>query len=1306
MNNHRRLALLLLTAVLVLNIIGLLPELTISRVDLNDNVFHYPIVADMVQQIEMGHNPVDWWAPEWSMGYPVLRTYQPLGHLIVALVYFALFKSVSLMTVFVWVRLFSVALLPLTFFVTARLLSFSWLTSAAAAMLAPLISSAGLFGLEYGSYLWAGIGVFTQAVATHFFLLAIGFGYRAIRRGSGMAIAGIFLGLTFLAHFIFGYMAALSLCLLAVIPNRETPLLHRIARTAWVGSIAFIVAAFELMPMLLDGKIINHSRWEPVWKWESFGAGRVMQLLFTGDILDHDRLPIMTLLAVVGLIVYFRDRAPGDSLEKYPARTFIILAAALWILVFFGRPFWGPIIPLLGVSPDMQLHRVAGGAQAFLVLLAAVGLAGLWKFLTQRTNAVVTVVVTAILFLPMVIERGKYLSNNREWGEKSLAAYNANKTAIDAMLAVAKDRGGRAFAGLAAAWGGKFKIGDAPVYSFFSTARIPALSFMYHSMSLTSETMTRFNIFSSAHYRLMDIQTVVAPKGESLPDFLQPIAEVGPLRIFGAPGGGYFDVVDAFYAVTTTKENFYDVNDRWQQSSWVAARQHLLLDMFGDAPPQMPRLSPNDNLPAPPPFPFPGTVISEKDGNQVYSAEIQAARRSYVLFKQTWHPNWRATVDGKPVKTAMLSPGFLGVPVGPGHHVVDLEYRPETWKSVLAIAGFLIAGLLLVGERRGFAPRFNFAIPQFPRPAWVYPALGVVALSVPVCLALVTSKLPQGHDATEYLPRMVEFHENVVHGILLPRWAPDFSHGAGQPLFLFNPPFFYYLAEFWHLLGFNFVHSINLADIVIVLASALGMFLLGRLYFGKRGGYLAAAAYLYAPYFAVDLYVRSAMAEFAAFPFFAFALYGFGAYAKFGRRKYLLIGAASFAGVLLCHNPAALLFAPLLGGFVALHAYFARSWKLFARECAGLVLGFALASFVWVPGLLLNKDIQVQLLSQGYSYYMNHFVYLHQLFDAPWGYGLSVAGDQDGMSFALGWSHLVLIALVIVFIRRIPNRRWFWYFGAMALIFCWMILPAAQPVWEHIQLLQYVAFPWRWLGPIAVALAMLVAALGPVIGSAGKWKNAAFAGALALLIIPNLSHLHPGSTLDIDQAMWTPQQIAQRGIEAASLGEYRPRWMQDWPKYNPRPAEVVSGYASYQQTDRNPIAWAAVVDAKTPATLEMSIAYFPGWSARVDGTPVTKFPSDQGFIRFDVPPGHHTVVLTLTRTPALIAADLTSLAAFIVMLLLAFPPAGLTNIASRLDNDDVALKPVPSRQPIAVKTPPRPRERKPVPATTLKRPAH
>src|SRR5437016_3244487 len=170
---ENRLALILLLAILVVNAAGLWPELSISRVDLNDNVFHFTLVERMVQAVERGENPLDCWSPEWSLGYPVPRTYQPLAHALVALVYLALDKSVGLMTVFVWIRFLSVVGLPLTFFAAARLMGLAPLTAAASAILAPLVSTNFLYGVEYGSYTWAGSGLFPQAVGSHFFLIAI-----------------------------------------------------------------------------------------------------------------------------------------------------------------------------------------------------------------------------------------------------------------------------------------------------------------------------------------------------------------------------------------------------------------------------------------------------------------------------------------------------------------------------------------------------------------------------------------------------------------------------------------------------------------------------------------------------------------------------------------------------------------------------------------------------------------------------------------------------------------------------------------------------------------------------------------------------------------------------------------------------------------------------------------------------------------------------------------------------------------------------------------------------------------------------
>ncbi len=861
----------------------------------------------------------------------------------------------------------------------------------------------------------------------------------------------------------------------------------------------------------------------------------------------------------------------------------------------------------------------------------------------------------------MLRERNVYLSNDSAWGHRSLNAYRENKRSIDTATEIAKTRGGRVYAGLPATWGGQFRIGDPHVYEFFALAHVPALSFMYHSMSLTSETMTRFDEFNAAYYRLFDIRTVVAPADGhvQLPGFLTPLVTTGPMTIYAAPDSSAFDVVDVFYSVKVSKNNFYDVNDRWQGSSWMPNRQHLLLDMFGDAPAGMARMSP-DELPPSAPFPFPGNVVSERHEGEDHVATVQAARNSYVLYKTTWHPNWRATVDGTPVRTVMLSPGFIGVPITAGQHQVELRYRPEIWRALLAIFGPLIGIGLIFAERRAMLPEpSQVRLPEwrFPEAARV-PAL-LLLLALPVCLSLLNSRLPEGHDATEYLPRTVEFHESIRNGLLLPRWAPDLSHGTGQPLFLYNPPMFYYASELWHLAGFDFVRAMNVGCITLVLASAAGIFLLGRLYFGEAGGWLAAAAYLYAPYFANNLYVRTAWAEFAAFPFFAFALYGFGAYAKTGARKFLALGAAAYAGVLASHNAAALIFTPLLLGFIALTAWFARSWTIARNQGVGFALGLTLAAFIWVPGVTMNQLVHLETLMEGATRYSNHFVYLHQLIDSPWGYGLSVPGDQDGMSFSLGWGHLLIAAAALALIwksRREFERAWVWYFGGATLLLAIMMLPDAEPIWDQIRFLQFLAFPWRLLGTTTVALAALIAVFAAALPRFGEWRRAAFISAMVLLIAPNLSHFQPRVFRDIDERFWSPQQIAERGIEVTSFAEYRPKEMDVIPPFDPRPAEIVAGYADVQQSAKSPEYWSGVVRAQSPATVQMTLAYFPAWSVTLDDKPVAARAGDRtGLLRFDVPQGEHRVVVRWTRTKAMWVADAISVFALCVLISAAIP---------------------------------------------------
>jgi len=62
-----------------------------------------------------------------------------------------------------------------------------------------------------------GSGLYTQIVALHFLLWALGLVARALDTGRGRAVAAFFLNATALSHIVFGYVAFVSAALLALV---------------------------------------------------------------------------------------------------------------------------------------------------------------------------------------------------------------------------------------------------------------------------------------------------------------------------------------------------------------------------------------------------------------------------------------------------------------------------------------------------------------------------------------------------------------------------------------------------------------------------------------------------------------------------------------------------------------------------------------------------------------------------------------------------------------------------------------------------------------------------------------------------------------------------------------------------------------------------------------------------------------------------------------------------------------------------------------------------------------------------------
>jgi hypothetical protein len=493
------------------------PELTPTP-DLNDGVLHLTLIQGMAHAVEQGRNPFNFWSPEIGLGQPIARMYQPMGHALVVLIYFCLGKSVSLATLFLWIKFLAMVLMPLSFFLAAGLLELPPGTQVASALLCLLVSG-DAYGIDLNSYVWAGHGLFPQLLATHFLLLTIGFGWQAIRHGRRWILPALFLAMTGWTNLLYGYAGALTLCLIASVPG--TPWKHRARQLVKIGLLASICAVPKLLAWLAyPGSFAGGESGTRAWMSDSFGAARVLHDAFAGELLDHNRWQVLTLFAAVGIAL---------ALWKRSAQTTFLLTACLtWLLLFCGRPAWGDALYLIGITPPMPLHRLIGPVQLFAVLLAALALGSGWEHSNPRFWYVLGVLLT---LSPAIQERRTYLQQNFTWAAETRAAFEADGPAIQAACSLAKSRGGRVFAGLPFTWGAAFRIGQVPVYALFPVRQIPSVGFYY--ISFDGLGMYSFDERFASDYRRMDVRTVIQPveRPRLFNTFL--LAQYGRFSVYG-----------------------------------------------------------------------------------------------------------------------------------------------------------------------------------------------------------------------------------------------------------------------------------------------------------------------------------------------------------------------------------------------------------------------------------------------------------------------------------------------------------------------------------------------------------------------------------------------------------------------------------------------------------------------------------------------------------------------------------------------------------------------------------------------------
>lgn len=428
--------------------------------------------------------------------------------------------------------------------------------------------------------------------------------------------------------------------------------------------------------------------------------------------------------------------------------------------------------------------------------------------------------------------------------------------------------------------------------------------------------------------------------------------------------------------------------------------------------------------------------------------------------------------------------------------------------------------------------------------------VAVLIISIPTFVKM----LPYGMFSTQdfHIFRQVEF-DKCFKSLQIPcRWSPDAGLGYGEPLFNFYGQFVYAIGEIYHLLGGSFVNSVKFLFVVSLAGSAISMFFLAkRVWKDEWAALLSSILYIYAPYRAVDVWVRGALPEAFAFILFPLILLS----VEKGSLKWFSLLTAI---LIITHNLSFVMFLPLLLVWMV--------YRKFWKGLIGFVISGFLSMFYVLPVVFESKFIDLGSTITGYFDFHNHFVTSYELFVSNfWGYGASVWGPNDGLSLAIGyvqWILPVVLAITLTFKKKIYKYKKFLILFVVAWLYIFLTHNKSTFIWEHLPFMAYIQFPWRLLGMVVFCFSL---ASGVTVKLVGRYKIWIFAALCALALIINFSFFRPDIWYSIGDSYYTSgvEWVRQR---TASIGDF-------WPNFGHK-----------------------IPDTPSDGTF---INYFPGWVSQI-----------------------------------------------------------------------------------------------------------
>lgn len=495
-----------------------------------------------------------------------------------------------------------------------------------------------------------------------------------------------------------------------------------------------------------------------------------------------------------------------------------------------------------------------------------------------------------------------------------------------------------------------------------------------------------------------------------------------------------------------------------------------------------------------------------------------------------------------------------------------------------------------------------------------------------------------------FLSRIYAAFQALADGQFPLRWVSVFRYG--EPLFNYYAPLPYYLGAIIHSLGFDYITTAKVLFITITFLSAFFMFLLTKESWGILGGIASALLYLFAPYRAVDLYIRGAFSEIFALMLFPLTLLCYLQFTQAKQSTSFLLATLSLAALILAHNIMALIFFP----FFTLYLFYQlvlksnQTPKFHVLASVGLALG--LAASYWIPALLEQDLVQTKRTVLSLDNFVNQFVKFEEFIKPSW--------DGFIITHELGYTGIILGMLTIItslyFLKRQRKQATFIFLLLLSFSFSiFLQTNLSLQLWLVLPLIEFVQFPWR---VSAISMFLLSFLGGGFFWFLKKYTHLSTVSLALVIFLTIFSQSHYFRTQNPRPTATDKDLII---LEDAYLPkEYMPRGVKENP---PQPIkEPVDAHTlallEIQNLKQRSTSYSFDLNTNKEQEILVPIYYFPKWEATSEeGQIEVKKQPKTGLILIPVKPGEQHISLKLKDTTT---RQISNLISFLSLLLLIF----------------------------------------------------